>query len=390
LPEQPSGLKRLLVISPFLDGSTLKTLSGWGTSETQRTLLSSKVELLKLADQKAKPLDGFHNLLMMTAPDPDEVTATVETTASENDSEDEEPEPRGLHAKILVAEHEAGTTMWVGSANATTRGWQGPNAEVIAKMSVTPEVLAGVWAFVNQSATTVQIGDLAEPTEVDEVQEQLDAARSQVAASWSVTQTIDVSAPVLTAIVDPSPKDADIHLAVASLCGPWINWPRNRTQLRLPIVSPGEVTELIACRLTLDDRESFWLQRAPLDPHPGTERDRQALARYLDPKTFLQWLRSLLNGTTPGDGGGSWDGSGPRHVRVGPRGPDWWSPTLEEILKAWSRDPSSLLEVDRKAQYYLDLYRKRDSSEITIEERNVVANFENVWSIVRSEMVAKR
>ena len=297
LPEQPSGLKRLLVISPFLDGSTVKTFSGWGTSETKRTLLSSKVELLKLANQKAKPLDGFHDLLMMTAPDPDDVTATVETTAAVNDSEDEEPEPRGLHAKIIVAEHGAGTTMWVGSANATMRGWQGPNAEVIAKISVSPEVIAGVWSFVNQSATTVKADDLVDPPDLDEVQERLDAARSQVTASWNVTQAIDASAPVLTAVVDPSPKDADIHLTVASLCGPWMDWPREKKLLRLPKVPPGEVTELIACRLTLEDRESVWLQRAPLDPHPGIERDRQALARYLDPKTFLQWLRSLLVGT---------------------------------------------------------------------------------------------
>jgi len=145
-----------------------------------------------------------------------------------NDSEDEEPEPRGLHAKIIVAEHGAGTTMWVGSANATMRGWQGPNAEVIAKMSVSPEVIAGVWSFVNQSATTVKADDLVDPPDLDEVQERLDAARSQVAASWNVTQAIDASAPVLTAVVDPSPKDADIHLTVASLCGPWMDWPREK------------------------------------------------------------------------------------------------------------------------------------------------------------------
>lgn len=162
-----------------------------------------------------------------------------------------------------------------------------------------------------------------------------------------------------------------------------------KTPTRLPSVSPGDVTELLACRLQLGDRETVWLQRAPLDPPPGVDRDRQALSRYLDPRTFQQWLRSLLVGTAPGDGSGNWDGSGRETRRARDQEPAWWSPTLEEILKAWGRDPASLYEVDRKAKYYLELYRERDPSEITDEERKVVADFEQVWSIVRAEMVAK-
>ncbi|MFY8201867.1 MAG: hypothetical protein ACOVLE_14420, partial [Pirellula staleyi] len=40
LPDVPIGLKRLLIINPFLDGNTVNTLSRWGTPTTKRTLLS--------------------------------------------------------------------------------------------------------------------------------------------------------------------------------------------------------------------------------------------------------------------------------------------------------------------------------------------------------------
>lgn len=385
LPSSPAGLKRLLVISPFLDGTLVKTLSTWGTIETKRTLLSSKIELLKLAGQSQTPLDGFDSLLMMASPDPDELLLLNEGV----ESEDEEPEPRGLHAKIIIAEHAAGTTMWTGSANATVRGWSGPNAEVIARATISAEVLEGVWAFVKQSATTVERKDLDESPKADEPQERLDRARSEVAATWTVTQIIADSIPVLNADADPNPESDDIRLEVASLSGPWFAWPRGDKQVSLTKVSLADVSELIACRLSLGDLQTTWLQRCPLDPHPGMQRDQQALARYLDPKTFFESVRGLLVGTTPGDGGGSWDGTTKNAAYVRSQGPAWWSPTLEEVLKAWGRDPSCLLEVDRKVKYYLALYHGRDDSEITEDERVVVADFEQVWSVIRAELVAK-
>jgi len=59
-------------------------------------------------------------------------------------------------------------------------------------------------------------------------------------------------------------------------------------------------------------------------------------------------------------------------------------------LKSWGRDPSSLLEVDRKVKYYLDLYRQRDATEITDEEAKVVSDFEQIWKTVRAELLGKR
>ena len=389
LPASPTGLTRLLVVSPFLDGKTIRTLSTWGSNTTSRTLLSSKTKLLELAHQKSKPLSGFSTLLAMAAPDSDELSAAGENIGAESDSEDEEPEPRGLHAKLILAEHSTGVTLWIGSANATGRGWDGPNAEVIVKCEVSTEVAEGLWEFA-AGQLVIQPEELVDPPEVDKEMEQLEEARAQVSSRWNVTQRVADDSPILTATAAIHPDNPNALLEVASLSGKWVAWTRGLLELKLPAIQSSDVTELVACRLLLGESETSWLQRAPLDPPPDVDRDHLALSRFLDARTFLQWLRSLLVGTVPGDGGGDWNESGSTRKKASNVGPAWWSPTLEEVLKAWSRDPSSLKEVDRKAQVYMTLYQQRDPSEVSDDERKVIEAFSHTWQIVRLELVKTR
>jgi hypothetical protein len=247
----------------------------------------------------------------------------------------------------------------------------------------------GLDDFVKEFGTTVQVEELEEVPEEDDEREQLEQARTQVAARWNVTQQVEDDTTVLISPVPPHPDDRTIQLHVANLAASWVEWPHDALTLRLTPMAPGEVSELIACRLSVGEMQMCWLQRAPMTPPPGEDRDRKALSRYLDPRTFLQWLRSLLAGTSPGDGGGDWDsGTGKRNNNGKPdAGPAWWSPTLEEVLKAWSRDPASLNEVDRKAQYYLKLYNEREPEEVSDEERQVIQEFEQTWAVIRRELV---
>src|SRR5207244_2789048 len=102
-------------------------------------------------------------------------------------SQDEEPEPRGLHAKIIYAEGGSQRLVWTGSANATQRGWNGPNTEIIADLEITRDVAAGLEDFI-KSATTIELEEIGELVEPDQIDERLEEARKQVANSWSVTQ----------------------------------------------------------------------------------------------------------------------------------------------------------------------------------------------------------
>lgn len=216
LPPQPQKVQKLIVVSPFLDGTIVGQLGKWGDAKTHRTLLSSRPELAKFAAQTSKPLQGFHELLFLDAPVPDE-QSTGDVQDRENAApQDEEPEPRGLHAKLIYAEGTTQRVVWTGSANATQRGWNGPNAEIMAELEVTRDVAAGLEHFVT-SATTVRPDELGEPVELDPIGERLEEARKQVASSWSMTQLSDGNDHFLVSANDPSPTDADIGLSIGLL-----------------------------------------------------------------------------------------------------------------------------------------------------------------------------
>jgi hypothetical protein len=390
LPSPPPKLQKLVVVSPFLDGTVVGQLGKWGDDRTHRILLSSRPELAKLAILANKPLAGFRDLLFLDAPVYAEDAAGESSGSDDPASQDEEPEPRGLHAKIIYAEGGGKRLIWTGSANATQRGWHGPNAEIIASLEVARDVVAGLDDFV-KAATTIKPEEIGDPVEPDQDKEQLDDARIQVVDSWRVTQKQDVDGNLLASDTDPNPHDPAITLSIGLLGATLVPWPRSATTVRLPKVAPGEVTEFVCCRLTLGEISVSWLQRAPLDPPPGEERDRQALARYLDPRTFLLWIRSLLTGEASGEGSGDWDEEDkPKQPKKSPRAaPTWWAPTIEEVLKAWTREPDSLILIDKKVQHYLKLYQDQTDTVQTEEERKVVEIFHNTWNILRKVLVAE-
>ena len=387
LPDPPREVKKLLVISPFLDGGVVGEFGRWGDERTRRTLVSTRAELGKLASQAGQPLERFRDLLYLEAPGVD-VSATL--GADDQDapaSEDEEPEAIGLHAKIVYAEYAGGRSLWIGSANATRRGWKGPNAEIVARLSVNGETASGLESFVEEMGRTVDVQMLSAP-ELDETEELLEAARRQVAGRWAVAQRIADGQPVLEAEAAPHPDDPEIALAVGLLGQPMVEWPRTERVLRLAAVPAGEVTEFVRCRLSLGASHVTWIQRAPMDPAPGDERDSDAIARFLDPRTFLLWIRSLLVGDPLTSGGGDWDAPASRESRPArPDGPVWWAPTIEEVLKAWARCPDSVADVDRKVRRYLDATGDATKGDGTEEERGAIAEFRSTWEVLRRGLI---
>ena len=388
LPSAPDCLKKLIVVSPFLDGDIVGRLGLWGDSTTKRWIVSSRSELAKLQHQTAAPLNGFEQLLCMDAPVPDDQFSANDAEKENSKSDDEAPEPRGLHAKFLYAVTATEHHLWTGSANATQRGWHGPNAEIIAELRISDEIAAGLNQFVGQ-ARTVQAEDLGTAPEEDPVEEQLEKARKEVCKAWNVRQTLLPTGPMLSATVDLHPANSHITLSVGAISCEVIEWPRGESSVRLPPVQKGDVTELMRVRLSLNEQSVSWLMRAPCDPAPDAERDRQAIARYLDPKTFLAWIRSELNEDASGDGGGEWDQSdkdlGRRNSRS--MGPTWWIPTLEEVLKAWSRDPASLKSVDQKLKHYLSIIQTETTHPLSENDRHAIVQFHETWSVLCGALI---
>lgn len=385
LPPPPHQLKRLLVISPFVDGGLIRELGSWGTNETHRTLLTTQMELCKLIKQTKEPLKQFADLLVLDSPE-------FEVGEEDETNSDEEPEARGLHAKIILAEHSNGHSMWIGSANATSRGWYGPNAEVIAKVSPSKNLAAGLIEFTRVTASAVSIDSIPESGDEEDESIALEHARKVVSSSWELrlTQGAD-SEWHLQADRSPTEGLDGIQLGFCALNGNWVDWELGRNSISLGQIKTGDESELLYCRVEQKGEEMSWLQRVPMTPAPGKERDHMALSRYLDSRTFLQWIRSLLHGTTGGDGGGEWDESKAKHSKDAKRnGPEWWCPTLEEVLKAWSKNPGSIREVDRKISFYFELMNQRPANDTVSEDHKILEEFVATWQVVKRSLGGPR
>ena len=389
LPEAPSGIRKLTVVSPFLDGTMVDHFGRWGDEHTRRVLVSTLPELGKVNSQVQRPLAAYDDVLYLEAPLPEvDRFAPMEEEPSV-ESEDEQPDARGLHAKLIYVEHQGGRSLWLGSANVTQRGWCGPNAEIVALLTVGSDVSAGFNAFLDEIGRIADLKSL-EPPEPDNLDERLEAARREVAARWRAVQRIQDERPLIEAMPLPHPEEPNAELWVGLLAQPLIRWPRGATALSLSPISPAETTELVYCEVRLEGKSIGWLQRTPLDPPPTANRDHRALSRYLDPRTFLLWIRSILTIDALSDGGGDWDDER-QHQRATTRAaePDWWAPTLEDVLRAWSRDPATVRDVDRKVSRYLDIMKQEPPEGHAEEDLKTLEQFRSIWLVLRSQLVER-
>jgi HKD family nuclease len=388
LPDPPARLKRLIVVSPFLDGSIIGKLGKWGDADTERILVSTLPELQKLAPQVQQPLAGFkNNLRYVDAPVEDEVEADAEIAAG---GADEEQESRGLHAKLVFAEHAAGRTLWVGSANATQRGWLGPNSEIIVRLSADSEIADGLNAFINSETCDVY-EDLLKPVESDPDDEEMESTRNSLAASWNLRQEVDGGVYWLCGDYDPYDVAGEMEIRAGRLGGVLEVWPRGSLRLPLPPTSPASITEFVVISLRLGENECRWVQVALIAGFNAEDRDKTLMAQYLDLRTFLSWVRSLLQDSIAGEGGGDWNEDRNRRTSTQKRNDaDLWAPTLEQALKAWVRDPEQLQRADCALARYFDTIRTAQEHTLSAEEVQAVSAVRKVWPVIRRELVQGR
>jgi hypothetical protein len=288
-----------------------------------------------------------------------------------------------------MASHSGGHTLWLGSANATQRGWLGPNTEVVAKLSISETLANGIEAFI-EVAKPIQLSDISDFLDEEIEQELLERARIEVATRWKVHQKRHPEGPLLISRGSFHPDHPEILFEVGLITGEYKLWPRGEDRVQLSPIPKSKETELVKVRLSLGDTLCSWVQKAPLNPKLDEERDRHALAAHLDPRTFLLWIRSLLNTGELQDGGGEWH-SRPSSQKSGRAGELlWWAPTLEEVLSAWTRNPKNLEEVDKKVGAYLELIRwSENAHRYTDEELRTLDKFEQAWSVIRKALIAE-
>jgi hypothetical protein len=388
-PQPPPDTDRMFVVSPFLDAQTVGAASDWGSPKTRRILVSTAMELQRLLREDDKIFARFQDLRVQPLPDlPVEGTATLgEESQAVEIAESEDPPPVGLHAKLLFAAKGTRRQFWLGSANATERGWQGRNFEVIAELSIARDTADVIEEFV---ATCESFNPATPPPKIDEDEEALEQARKLLSGRWPLRQRISEDELAIEASAAPPLADATIKVEVAALGRPWNVWPRGAVCILLPGMRRWQRTDFVQIRVVRGERMCAWLQIAPCDPPPDEERDHALIAQYLDPRTFLWWLRSLLNDDPAHAAGGDWDAEA--HVSAAAAINDsgaadiGFMPTVEEILRSWARDSSAFANADEKVKAYLKELEHRANESGAAADVELLKAFRQTWEILAMEL----
>jgi hypothetical protein len=388
-PKPPSDTERMFVISPFLDSKTVRAASDWGNAKTRRTLVSTAMELQRLLHEDDKVFTGFNDLRIQPLPDlPVEGAVTrEEANAVVEVAESEDVPPAGLHAKIFFAAKGTRRQLWLGSANATERGWQGRNYEVVAELTVARDTADGIEEFV---ATCDRFNPNTTTPKTDDDEEALEQARKLLSSRWPLRQRIGEHELEINASTPPPITDPTIELEVAVLGGPWTSWPHDADHILLPAQRQWQRSDFLQIRVVRGDRMCAWLQIAPCDPPPDEQRDHALIAQYLDPHTFLWWLRSLLADDPAHAAGGDWDAeastpstasaNGSRVADIG------FMPTVEEILRSWARDSSAFLSADQKVKTYLKELERRANESGAAADVELLKTFRKTWDTLALEL----
>ncbi len=384
LPEPPPDAREVAIVSPFVDPGFLKRFS---RLPLRRSLLTTVAEVERLGPA----LPSFDALLTLDAPNAPAADAIADTDTDTDapahaagDGLEDERSSQGLHAKALFFKCAKQRCLWLGSANATQRGWDGRNAEVMALLAIDERVEQGLRALLGSARVTPPRSQARVAEAEAEQTQALEQARAQVAARWAAELAFE---PERTRLFQapggaesPHPDAADLVLQVACLQGAWQVWPRGQGEVALEAVPAAERSEFVQLRLSQGGSALSWLQRARAQPCLDEDRDNAAFVRFLGTRGFLAWLAALLEGDEDGQGSGDWTVEEKRQRDAGDldKGRDACLPTLEGMLAAWSRDRERFEQVGQRVERYLSALSRHAESQ-SAEEAALLAQFRTLW-----------
>ena len=396
-PRPPRGLRHVVAVSPFVNGSVARKLSGWGRKAKHRRLLTTRPTLEALAAHNAESLAGLSSLHQLDVPAGAE---DADTDRDETGDDQMVEVHRGLHAKLVWTRSTKGDELWLGSANLTERAWDGRNTEAVVHARVAPQVGDGlVDGLVKGLATEIPRGELVTaPTAEDPTEQALDRLRNRIAATWNAQLQRDEAADTVRCETGAPPlRDTDGASLSAKFLGQtgWVPWSPNATAVKLPAAALHRQTELVVLELrSTEDRDlvASWVARAVMHPPLEIARDRAVLARLMGPRAFLAWLRTLLDEVAGGAGDDPWpertDEERPRPASgSGSSSAIRGVPTLESVLRAWIRNPAAVRQVDRALRTWAREIRDalpEDAGPDDQEALRELECFEAAWDVIRN------
>ena len=346
---RPAWSRRFAVISPFCSDQALETLVE--TTKTPDALISRPETLGELA---ADTRDRFRRCLVLDD--------AAETEDGEDVEEGVGHDTSGLHAKVYVFERGWNTHIVLGSANATdTALLHARNIEVLAELVGKRSRIGGIDNLLGAEGLREVLVDYQAPDSVVPVdldlqaaERALEAARNAIASAdlriactalperheWRMRLAGPVATlPVLSsARVWPITVAADGHAVDLSPLA-------DAESIELGTFATASITGFLAFELraaTHDLRIRFVLN-LPVDGLPG-DRDSAILQTVVRNRDgFLRYLMLLLgdlgHGPAPLSDSGTGDASAWSFGGYGNM------PLLEELVRAYCRDPNRLREI---------------------------------------------
>ena len=354
LPEPPADTKEIIVVSPFLDSGFLQRVARLGKPSVKRTLISTRSALNKIASADSAALEPFsNNIRVFGAP-----VLEQDPPAADGEAQPEQdiaaPLARNLHAKLLAIRTTHKLLLWVGSANATERGWFGANSEIIAELEANLSYRRGLEAF-RSGGSPIELDKLDTHVAEEDIKRKLEKARDQVAARWKGELTRQENRFTLSVPTDslPHPDDEAISLSVGMGTGALTEWKREASEIFLGEQPLHLQTEFVCFRLSLEDESCEWIQCCPVKPPLDSQRDEFVVRNVVRWPAFSRWMRSLLRDELPVEQA-RYSAAAEHNDATGHNVPGFGdSLTIEDLLACWAKDPGLFSRCQKRLDQYL-------------------------------------
>jgi len=378
---RPEFSKRLAVISPFCGNNALTHLAS--TTEKAEAIISRPETLVGLSE-KTRSL--FFQVKCL-----DEA---AETEDGEDQDENTSRDTFGLHAKAYIFERNWYTHVVVGSANATNAALLGSkNVEILVELVGKRSRIGGIDKLLGEDGFGEVLMDFQESDDVEEIDEERAAAEkaledarlaivaaklklrfeasTEVKDAWYfvLSGTLRLPDGIKSIKAWPVTISSDRAMDVSPLFA--------KGEVRLDFFATASLTGLLAFEIRTWHKEVFgrFVLNLPVTDMPE-ERDAAILKTVVNNRDgFLRYLLLLL-----GDLGMGWVPPMPK----GRGGNGKWitgdydgMPLLEELVRAYSRDPQRLHEVERVVQKL---------TEGKHEEQIVPPEFLSLWSVFKAAL----
>lgn len=375
---KPKANDQLAVISPFVRPKALQALAE--TSAEPKFLISRSIELAALGGEP--PFGEAYTL---------HEAAETEDTGEESDDSRE----AGLHAKVYVYQDGMRTHLVVGSANASDAALLlGRNVEILVELEGATKRVGRVSQLLNPDDGR-GLGKLLVPWRREDAGPINEAERENERKLDAARKTLAGSALELVCVADADQWRMELQSAAQvtlegitdAVCWP-VTIGQQHAVSMMPlssgdrVVLPGQslssLTALVAFQLKAGGLRKAFVLRLPVTGMPE-ERDR-AILRYVvrNRESFIRYLLLLLAGLGDSADVGDvarnfsrWD--------FGYAGDFEDMPLLEELVRAFARDPKRLRRIQEIVE---DLRSDQDGDDV------LPPGFLSLWEVFEEAMAA--